>query len=349
MIRLSWRQFRTQAVVAYGALAAIAVVLAITGPHLVHVYDTGLATCAKNGDCGAVTSAFSNIDHGLHVAIDILVLVVPGIIGIFWGAPLVARELENNTFRLVWTQSVTRVRWLSVKLGVVGLASAVVAGLISLMVTWWSSTFDRVSQNAFGTFDQRDLVPIGYAVFAFALGVTAGVLIRRTVPAMAVTMVSFVAARVSWNQWIRPDLISPATRDYAINPASMGFGSQNGGPFILMPNAPNIPGAWVLSTQIVNRGGQGLTSQELARACPRLGQPQRGLSGPHPNQAPAPPGVQQALQDCVVKLSAKFHELVSFQPGNRYWTFQWYGLAAYLGAALVLAGICIWWVRRRLT
>jgi len=117
MIRFTWRQFRTQAVVAYGALAAIALALAITGPHLVHVYDTSLATCAKNGDCGAVTNAFSNIDHGFHVAIDILVLVVPGIIGIFWGAPLVARELESNTFRLDCTQSVTRVRWLAVKLG----------------------------------------------------------------------------------------------------------------------------------------------------------------------------------------------------------------------------------------
>ena len=221
MIRFTWRQFRTQAVVAYGALAAIALALAITGPHLVHVYDTSLATCAKNGDCGAVTNAFSNIDHGFHVAIDILVLVVPGIIGIFWGAPLVARELESNTFRLDCTQSVTRVRWLAVKLGALGLASAVVVGLISLMVTWWSSSFDRVSMNAFGTFDQRDIVAVGYAVFAFVLGVTTGVLSRRTVPAMAVN------SSASHH---------PGDSGLCAQSASMGFGSQNGGPFFLMPS-----------------------------------------------------------------------------------------------------------------
>ena len=50
----------------------------------------------------------------------LLLLVVPAIIGIFWGAPLVARELETGTYRLAWTQSVTRTRWLAVKLAVVG-------------------------------------------------------------------------------------------------------------------------------------------------------------------------------------------------------------------------------------
>jgi hypothetical protein len=31
----------------------------------------------------------------------------------FWGAPLVAGELESGTFRLAWTQDVSRVRWLA--------------------------------------------------------------------------------------------------------------------------------------------------------------------------------------------------------------------------------------------
>ena len=68
--------------------------------------------------------------------LDGLVVLVPGIIGIFWGAPLVARELEAGTYRLAWTQSITRTRWLATKLGVVGLLSMVAAGLLSLMATW---------------------------------------------------------------------------------------------------------------------------------------------------------------------------------------------------------------------
>lgn len=198
MIRLTLRQFRIQAVVGVGAVAIVAVIVAVTGPHLVHVYDTSVATCTAHGDCPTAISAFSQDDHALQILLGALVVVVPGLIGIFWGAPLVAREFEAGTFRLAWTQSVTRTRWLAVKLGVVGLASMVVAGLLSLMLTWWSSPLDRVNMNVFGTFDQRDVVAVGYAAFAFALGATIGTLIRRTLPAMAITLVVFVAGRLTF-------------------------------------------------------------------------------------------------------------------------------------------------------
>jgi len=73
------------------------------------------------------------------------------------------------------------------------------AGFLGLMLTWWASPIDTVNMNRFapGVFDQRGMVAIGYAAFAFALGVTAGVLIRRTLPAMATTLVAFVAARLA--------------------------------------------------------------------------------------------------------------------------------------------------------
>ena len=104
-----------------------------------------------------------------------------------------ARELETGTHRLVWTQSVTRTRWLAVKLGLIGLVSVAASGLLSLIVTWWSSPIDRVNMNQFtSVFDQRDVVPIGYAAFAFVLGVAGGLLARRTLPAMAATLVAFV-------------------------------------------------------------------------------------------------------------------------------------------------------------
>ena len=97
------------------------------------------------------------------------------------------------------------------KLGVVGLVSVAVAGLLSLMVTWWSSPIDTANANRFGVamFALRDITPMGYAAFAFALGVTAGVLMRRTLPAMASTLVIFVAARLAEATWVRPHLMPP--------------------------------------------------------------------------------------------------------------------------------------------
>ena len=62
--------------------------------------------------------------------LNYVVVVVPALIRLFWGAPLVSRELETGAFRLAWTQSVTRTRWLAVKLAAAGLAAMAVAGLV---------------------------------------------------------------------------------------------------------------------------------------------------------------------------------------------------------------------------
>jgi hypothetical protein len=134
-----------------------------------------------------------------------------------------------------------------------------------------------------------------------------------------------------------------------------GFGSSSGGPNTLFVNPPNVPDAWITSTQIVNRAGSGLSTQFLANACPLLGtggppatSGTGGSSGvAHPVEASA--AAQQALQDCVAKVGTAFHEVVAYQPASRYWAFQSYETAVFLGAALVLAGFCFWWIRHRLT
>ncbi len=66
-------------------------------------------------------------------------------------------------------------------------------------------------------------------------------------------------------------------------------------------------------------------------------------------RAVAPDGVKDALHQCVTKLSVTYHQVVTYQPASRYWLFQSYELAIYLTAALALAGLCFWWVRRRLS
>ena len=162
-----------------------------------------------------------------------MVYAVPALIGIFWGAPLIARELETGTHRLVWNQSVTRTRWLATKLVIVGGAAAVSAGLLSWAVTTWANriddaTGDRITPLFYGA---RGIVPIGYAIFAFTLGVTLGMLIRRTVPAMAATLAIYSFAAYSMQEWIREHLVSAS---HVINPLDISS------PHIVVINEGNV-------------------------------------------------------------------------------------------------------------
>jgi hypothetical protein len=246
MIWLTWRQFRPQAIVAAGGLAAVAIVLAATRPGLASAYSAaGLAAC--HAHCATAASIFldrvGNFDKFLDFGTIILLLLAPALIGLFWGAPLIAAEVADGTHRIAWNQSVTRTRWTLLKLGLVGLAALATAGLLSLMVTWWASPIDAASlaggsaqaaaTRGYGVhitfsgfaearldpviFDARGVAPLGYAAFAFALGVTAGVLLRRTLPAMAVTLVAFVAVQVLMPNFVRPHLLPPAHVTVPVN------------------------------------------------------------------------------------------------------------------------------------
>jgi hypothetical protein len=322
MIRFAWLQFRMSALVVFGALVAVGAAFALTGPHLVHLFHTTVATCNTRGDCPAATAAFVLNDRLLQDLGNVLILV-PALIGVFWGAPLVARELEAGTHRLVWTQGITRTRWLAAKLGLVGIVSVAIAGIFSLMMTWWSSPIDRVNMNQFTTvFDQRDVVPVGYAAFAFALGVTAGMLIRRTLPAMAATLAVFAAVRVAIAHWIRPHLMSPVHKISALHMTSgMSFEQTNNGPLSVTGAKP---GGWVFSDQLIDKAGHPVAGSFLDHgAC---------------LQSRGSPACIGNLRDFLV-----------YQPAGRYWAFQWYEMAIYIGLALVLGGLCFWWIRHQLS
>jgi hypothetical protein len=179
-------------------------------------------------------------------------------------------------------------------------------------------------------------------------------MILRTVPAMFVTLVGFIAARMAFAAWVRPHLLAPMHQAAALDPATTGYGVSGSLLSVirsspsLQPAPPNMPNAWIISLRIVDDAGTALTSQVLQRTCPGIGErgqaPLRG--GTH---GPAPASARQAMQDCVTKIGATYHQVVTYQPADRYWTLQWIELALYLGAALVLGGFCLWWVRSRLT
>ena len=366
MIRVALRQFRTEAIAGFGLLAAFAIVLAVTGPHLAHVYDDFETTCKTARDCTTAPNPVLNVDKSLQSALPFIVAIAPALVGLFFGAPLIARELETGTFRLAWTQSVTRRRWLTVKLGVVGIAAIAIGGVLTWLANWWASPLDAVNQNRFGVadFSFHGIAPIGYAAFAFALGVTAGVLIRQTIAAMAVTGAGFAAARFAVTYWVRPNLASPVLKDLPLSAGSgIGFviGGSNGttmvlngsihsgvaapgvGEVVLTPPRVNVPNGWVYSTAAVDKAGHAPTDHELFQACPVLKQVSEQLAA---GRTPAGPSTAQ-VHACAAKLSTTFHTVLTYQPASRFWPFQWAEMGIFLAAALVLCGLTFWWLRRQ--
>ncbi len=343
MIWLSWRQFRAQAVAVSAVLAAFAILLLVTGPHLVTLaQQSGLGTCHSNCDTAAAT--FLNTLHAtvpyslVYILGAALIIVLPAVIGLFWGAPLVARELETGSFRLAWNQSVTRERWLAVKLGVLGLTSMALAGLLSLILGWWASPIDRAagigSTSGFESrffpvlFGARGITPIGYAAFAFTLGVLIGLMVRRTVPAMAITLAIFAAVQIAMPVWIRPHLISPVRSTTALTASAIqGLGvNQTGQIANVFAPTPSLPGAWIYSNQVTTAAGS-----------TTLGTPPQACQS------------QQGFQACATALGQmNLKQVITYQPADRYWTFQWLETGIFLTAAVLLAWACFWWVRRRL-
>jgi ABC-type transport system involved in multi-copper enzyme maturation permease subunit len=331
MIWLTWRQSRAQAAVIYAALAVMAAILAVTGPHLLHLQDTSASNFLNRvkGD-GTVST--------LYLVYSLTLVALPAVIGAFCGAPLVARELDAGTHRLVWNQSVTRTRWLAAKLGLTGLAAMAAVGLLSLALTWWAGPIDKAVGNTTSSaapvgfffprlspvvFDARGIAPIGYAAFAFALGVTIGVLTRRIVSAMALTLVGCAVTQIVESMWVRPLLFTPGQLTTVITPTSfMNSTTVN----------VNAPGAWITSTHIVNATGHPVAGVSLADWLKCM---------------PAPGQTDDA---CFARLtSLGYRAQVSYQPDSRFWGFQWYETAIFLALAFALAGLCVWWVRRRLS
>ncbi|MGC2003664.1 ABC transporter permease subunit, partial [Trebonia sp.] len=225
MIRFGMLQFRIQAITAAVTLAAFTILLAATGPHLASMYAAdGLDSCHGSSCLSMATYFTASLARSPYDVVFLLstgiILLAPAVIGLFWGAPLIARELETGTATLAWNQSVTRTRWLAVKLVIGGLTAMAVTEALCLMQTWWAVPISQavadgsgvgVAQSRFSqlNFATHGITPLGYAAFAFALGVAAGALIRRTVPAMAVTLAIFAALQVAMPLWVRPNLAPP--------------------------------------------------------------------------------------------------------------------------------------------
>ena len=358
MTWLTWRQFRAQAITAVAALAAFATLLAVTRPHMDSLYAASGITGCHGGTCAGLASQFleyltsgrgvpllpdgTNAYVILYFVSVLVILAAPAIVGIFWGAPLIARELETGTCRLAWNQSITRTRWLTVKLTLTGVAAMAVTEALSLMQAWWAAPIGKavglggsasiITEGRFGSFvfATHGITPLGYAAFGFVLGVTAGLLIRRAIPAMAVTLAIFAAVQVVTPLWIRPHLIPPSRTMASIEAAQVEVFPTGGTIAVTASHVPGQPGAWITSSGAVNAAGQPASAPAACNsALPRV----VGAGG------------SAKWDNCLA--SHGIRVAVSYQPGSRYWPLQLTETGLFLALALALAGLCFWQLGRR--
>jgi ABC-2 family transporter len=330
MMWLTWRQYRKQALYTLIALAVLAAVMVPTGLAMHHTFThSGLAACLKklgtaattsgdNQHCDALGQQFSNEYNGMTF-IGILFVLLPVLVGLFFGAPLVAREVEQGTHRLVWTQGITRRHWALTKFGVLGGVAVVLAAAYALGMTWW---FAPIVQNGGGrlgpiSFDVQGIAPIGYTLFAVALGVFVGTMLPKLVPAMGITLGGYVAVRVLVEALARPRFMAPETLRIAAD-----SGKQ------INENS----GAWIYSQGIVNANG-------------KMVQPNGGIYC-----QPAPGGGH--VGGCGNELvsqglgPAPFSNQIVYQPGSRFWAFQSIETGVFVALTILLVYLAIRRVRR---
>ena len=247
---------------------------------------------------------------------------MPALIGAFVGAPVLARELETGTFRYAWTQGIGRWRWTLAKLVLLAVAVTAAAGAFSVLFSWYNQPFFAAGYAIpFSTrvFDLRGVAFAAWTLAAFAIGVLAGMLIRRVVPAIAATLAAYAGLALATALYLRQHYMTPLLTSKLNLPGSAWIMSQwytKGGRFAFAARGSQIVGAvsrlcpaahWELRTSrprsaspstatrngpaISLAAGSGPSSGSRAAGCSRC----RCCSSPRPSgwsaaARPEPPG-----------------------------------------------------------
>ena len=217
MIWVSWRQHRGQAVACLAVLAALAVYAVIESTSMRTAFShDDLAGClarSRGTGCPAAVSAFTGqFGSEVNIAFWSVTLIVPGLIGVLVGGSLIARELEYGTWRLAWSQTVPRARWLAVKLALVTGGLIVLGAAMTAVITWYRAPMDRLTGHLeHNIYDFEGLVLTAYILCAFGFAVLAGLLVRRSIPAMVAAFIPWLAIRLVVEFVFRPHFMAPLT------------------------------------------------------------------------------------------------------------------------------------------
>jgi hypothetical protein len=324
MAWVTWRQHRA-------ALAGVVALLGAAGAYLLiaglpmHAAYAAVAACrpAASAVCQQVASDFlRTYAPGAGITFGLL-QAIPALIGAFAGAPLLAREFETGTFRYAWTQGFGRARWTIAKVIPLALVVTVAAGAFSLLVSWYvTPIFGAGDDNgplAPTAFDQLGVALAAWTLAAFAIGVLAGVVIRRVIPAIFATLAAWAALAFGAAVFLRPHYVAP-----------------------LVTSNPNVaPGNWVLS-QLWTVDGKPVSldaiNQTLGRVDIRAITPELFEPGP------ATPANVDPLQ---YLMQHGYLQITTYQPAGRFWPFQWIEGGWLLVLSVLLIATAVWLVRRR--
>ncbi|MFI7699748.1 ABC transporter permease [Nonomuraea sp. NPDC049480] len=312
MIWLTWRQHRAQILFTAGFLVLLAILL-IGSAVEARIYIAGHAPPGCPGpavECGDLEAALGRRYDAVYSIFGWLPLVLPALVGAFWGAPLLGREYEHGTHRLAWTQSVPVWRWLAVKLSVLG--GAVVAGglLLSLTVSLWRPVFRSGIDSSFGNlgvFNMVGVAPAAWWLYAFALGTLAGTLFRRTLPAMGLAVAGVAVTMFTLF----------ALSDHYAEPSR----TELSGTVVLEDTDARLVGAaWVEPSgkEVAEPAGSG---------CPR-----RVDGGRSSRNA-------EAWQECLFGKGYRY--AVYYHAPNQFWRFQWTEAGILLVASAALGGLAV--------
>jgi hypothetical protein len=310
MAWVNWRQHRVALAGVVAFLGAFAVYLWLTGLQMHHAeaafcHPAGSISCAIN---------FTGRYGETAIIVSIALQAVPALIGAFIGGPVLARELETGTFRYTWTQGIGRLRWALAKLVLLAVAVTAVAGAFTVLFAWYNQPWAAAGYVTPFSARVFDLLGVSFAAWtlaAFAIGVLAGMLLRRAVPAIAVTLAAYAVLAFGTGLWLRERYLSP-----------------------LVTRGDNPPaGAWEVSGWYTKGGtfafgdhGGGI-SRTVRQIC---GGPCRGT------QPLAPLLAQHG-----------YTHWTSYQPGSRFWALQWIEAGWLFVLSALLIAAAVWLVRRR--
>lgn len=341
----AWRQHRRQFLILGILLVVYAAIVIPTGLHFWHTYQSAVSSCSQNpatpscSDLGG--SLFqSTADKILIGLIPVTILFLPIILGVFLGAPLLSREYGEGTDKLAWTQSVSRRKWLTVKLLWALAATALIVGAFAALNTWWSKTPNALNMDRFsnGTrFGIQGIVPVAVGLFAVSFGVMFGAWFRKIMVAVGVTLAVYVVtAHIVVPNLLRPHYMSPVTVT-----APMGPGA-------LDAKIPND--AWIISQNIVDKNGKTFNSFNLAdmpAQCQQIIQQSQVTNdhgGVRVKMVPGPGG-SDPIDTCLN--NAGYHQIAKYQPSYRYWGFQEIETGIYLGLTAIAVAATYWLVLKR--
>jgi hypothetical protein len=209
---VSWRLQRTESMIVLAIVVLLSALLIPTGISMANAYhQDGLSSCLAlniGPTCGQKIGDFQTRFQSLNVLANWFTLV-PGLIGVLLAAPFI-HDLEHGTYRLAWTQSITRARWLFGKLGLAILSAIVASGALILLFTWWRAPQANLNGRLdIGIYDTAGIVVLGYTLFALALALALGAVWRRSAASLTVAFVGYFAIRVFVDYWLRNRLVTP--------------------------------------------------------------------------------------------------------------------------------------------